>query len=148
MEHFDPYRKWLGISATDKPPNHYRLLGLVLFESDLDVIDGAAERQISSIRHHLGGQHADEAARVLEELAEARRCLLLPAAKADYDAVLKSQAATINPASSTSLPELPEPRVKRRQSTKVSASPVMRRLPIPRKAIIGGACAVLVMSIA
>lgn len=147
MEHFDPYRKWLGISATDKPPNHYRLLGLVLFESDLDVIDGAAERQISSIRHHLGGQHADEAARVLEELAEARRCLLLPAAKADYDAVLKSQAATINPASSTSLPELPEPRVKRRTSTKVSASPATRRLPIPQKAIIGGACAVLVMSI-
>ena len=31
---FDPDHKWLGIPPKDQPPNHYRLLGLDLFESD------------------------------------------------------------------------------------------------------------------
>ena len=30
---FDPYHRWLGISRNDQPPNHYRLLGLEMFES-------------------------------------------------------------------------------------------------------------------
>lgn len=41
---FDPYRKWLGIVPKDQPPNHYRLLGIELFESDPDVIEGAADQ--------------------------------------------------------------------------------------------------------
>jgi hypothetical protein len=28
----DPYDEWLGIPPKDQPPNHYRLLGLELFE--------------------------------------------------------------------------------------------------------------------
>ena len=36
---FDPYRKWLGIPPKDQPPNHYRLLGLELFETDPDTQD-------------------------------------------------------------------------------------------------------------
>ncbi|MGB1817044.1 MAG: hypothetical protein ACPHJ3_16920 [Rubripirellula sp.] len=36
---FDPYYKWLGISADDQPANHYRLLGVDQFESDADVIE-------------------------------------------------------------------------------------------------------------
>ena len=31
---FDPYHKWLGIPPQDQPPNHYRLLGVELFETD------------------------------------------------------------------------------------------------------------------
>ena len=53
-EKFDPYHKWLGIPPKDQPPNHYRLLGIELFESDADVIatavrpaDGARE----NVRH-------------------------------------------------------------------------------------------------
>ena len=42
-EGFDPYHKWLGIPPKDQPPNHYRLLGIELFESDPEVIDMAAE---------------------------------------------------------------------------------------------------------
>ena len=33
---FDPYHKWLGILPEEQPPNHYRLLGIVDFESDED----------------------------------------------------------------------------------------------------------------
>jgi hypothetical protein len=44
---FDPYHKWLGIPSREQPPNHYRLLGISLFESDPDVIDAAANRQMA-----------------------------------------------------------------------------------------------------
>ena len=35
---FDPYHAWLGIPPKDQPPNHYRLLGIELFEQDTEVI--------------------------------------------------------------------------------------------------------------
>ena len=44
MDGFDPYRKWLGIPPQEQPPNHYRLLGIGLFESDFDVISNASDR--------------------------------------------------------------------------------------------------------
>jgi hypothetical protein len=90
---FDPYRKWLGISAKDLPANHYRLLGLEVFESDLDVIEGAAERQMTFIRQYQAGEYAADAARILNELATARLCLLKPVTKAAYDAGLRQQIA-------------------------------------------------------
>lgn len=40
---FDPYHKWLGIPPKAQPPNHYRLLGLELYEDDLEVIVAAAD---------------------------------------------------------------------------------------------------------
>ncbi|HQU46307.1 MAG TPA: hypothetical protein PK867_26105 [Pirellulales bacterium] len=43
-ETFDPYRKWLGISPKDQPPDHYRLLGIELFDDDPDVIEAAMTR--------------------------------------------------------------------------------------------------------
>ena len=41
-EKFDPYYRWLGIPAKEQPPNHYRLLGIELFESDPQLIDSFA----------------------------------------------------------------------------------------------------------
>ena len=38
---FDPYDQWLGIPAQEQPPNHYRLLGVSLFEAVLLVIDAS-----------------------------------------------------------------------------------------------------------
>ena len=35
---FDAYHKWLGIPPSERPVNHYRLLGLALFEDDVDLI--------------------------------------------------------------------------------------------------------------
>jgi len=86
---FDPYRKWLGILPKDQPPNHYRLLGVEVFEDDLDVIEGAADRQMGFVRQYQSGEHAAAAAKILNELAIARLCLLKPASKAAYDAKLR-----------------------------------------------------------
>jgi hypothetical protein len=47
---FDPYHKWLGIPPKDQPPHHYRLLSLDLFESDPEVIDAAANRQMAYVQ--------------------------------------------------------------------------------------------------
>ena len=50
MSDFDPYLKWLCIRESLRPPNHYRLLGLDLMEGDLEVISGAADRQMAHVR--------------------------------------------------------------------------------------------------
>ena len=47
---FDPYYQWLGIPPHDQPPTHYRLLGLVPFESNDNVIDSAANRQMAHLK--------------------------------------------------------------------------------------------------
>ena len=47
---FDPYYKWLGIPPEEQPPTHYRLLGIVQFEADPDVIANAASRQAFHLR--------------------------------------------------------------------------------------------------
>ncbi|HEX3999087.1 MAG TPA: hypothetical protein VHX65_11090 [Pirellulales bacterium] len=122
-ESFDPYLRWLGIREAERPPNHYRLLGLDLFENDSDVIAVAADRQMAHVRTFQTGQYAPLSQRLLNELAAARICLLKPEKKAAYDALLKQHlgavpvaarpkgpavagntAANANAASTTSLP--------------------------------------------
>jgi hypothetical protein len=49
MATFNPYHKWLGISLKEQPPNHYRQLGIDVFESDPEVIEAAADRQMAYI---------------------------------------------------------------------------------------------------
>ena len=70
---FDAYHRWLGIPPKDQPPHHYRLLGLELFESDVDVIEAAANRQMVYVLHWATGEHAAMAQRLLNELSAARR---------------------------------------------------------------------------
>ncbi len=94
---FNAYHKWLGIVSQDQPPNHYRLLGIELYESDSDVIDGAADRQMSFIRQYQSGPNADAAARILNELAIARLCLLKPVTKATYDDNLRRTLSAAEP---------------------------------------------------
>jgi len=88
-EGIDPYKKWLGIPPKHQPPHHYRLLGLELYESDPDVIDNAAERQMTHVRKYQTGKHVDLSQKLLNEIASARICLLNPAKKAQYDENLK-----------------------------------------------------------
>ncbi|MGB0600541.1 MAG: SUMF1/EgtB/PvdO family nonheme iron enzyme, partial [Rubripirellula sp.] len=87
---FDPYRKWLGIPPNAQPPNHYRLLSVELFEADPEVIDTAAQRQMSFVRTFALGEHAEHAQSLLNELAKARATLLDPESKAKYDAWLNA----------------------------------------------------------
>jgi len=96
-ESFDPYHKWLGIPPAEQPPNHYRLLGVTLFESDLDVIANAADQRIGHVRAFQIGKHSDESQRILKAISAARVCLLNADKKAEYDAGLRSAApAAVN----------------------------------------------------
>src|SRR5688572_17186582 len=98
---FDPYVKWLGIRDPQRPPNHYLLLGLTLFESDAEVIEAAADRQMGHVRTYQTGPQSEISQRVLNELAAARLCLLAKEKKAAYDAQLRaSLGQQQNPAQS------------------------------------------------
>ena len=55
---FDSYYKWLGIPPEEQPPTHYRLLGIVEFEADRDVITNAAGRQTFHLRQQVDGPQA------------------------------------------------------------------------------------------
>jgi hypothetical protein len=90
---FDPYHKWLGILPQDQPPHHYRLLGLVVFESDPDAIDNAADARIAQLRMFQQGPYSVEAQVLLNQVASARLCLLDPARKGMYDRQLRQQLA-------------------------------------------------------
>lgn len=94
MAPFDPYYNWLGIPPDDQPPHHYRLLGLNLFESNLDVIDAAANRQMAFVKQAAAGPHGTHSETILNQIANARLCLLKPAAKAAYDSELKKTVAS------------------------------------------------------
>lgn len=90
---FDPYHKWLGIPPKEQPPNHYRLLALALFESDPDVIDAAANRQMAYLQQRATGEHAELAQKLLNEVSAARLILLDPKTKAGYDSEFEIKKA-------------------------------------------------------
>ncbi|MBX9792646.1 MAG: hypothetical protein K2Y37_27410 [Pirellulales bacterium] len=92
-ETFDPYLKWLGIRSSERPPNHYALLGLSLYEDDPEVISNAADRQMSHVRTFQVGPHSQWSQRLLNELAAAKLCLLRSDRKAAYDAALGERIA-------------------------------------------------------
>jgi len=92
-EAFDPYHRWLGIPARHQPANHYRLLALELFESDLEVIRDAAERQIAHVRRYELGKHRELSQKILNELGKAKACLLDEQKRTAYDRELRQQLA-------------------------------------------------------
>jgi hypothetical protein len=92
---FNGYHVWLGIPANEQPPNHYRLLGIAVFETDLDVIDHAADRQMAHVRTFQSGRHQALSQQILNELANARLCLLNAARKAEYDEQLRGKLGSL-----------------------------------------------------
>ena len=106
MSTFDPYHKWLAIPPAEQPPNQYRLLGVALFEADPDVIEAAADRQMTYIRQCATGEHVKESQQLLNELSAARVCLLNASKKESYDRDLKARLA---PAPAPAQPPAPHP---------------------------------------
>lgn len=92
---FDPYHRWLGIPPEEQPPNHYRLLGIVRFENDREVISNASDQRMAHLRSLAAGKHAAEAQRLLNEVAAATRCLLDSAKKPPYDSQLRAALAPV-----------------------------------------------------
>jgi hypothetical protein len=93
-EDFDPYHKWLGIPPKDQPPHHYRLLGIDLFETDPEVIQAAAERQMAHVRKFQLGQHTQTSQKLLNEIAAAKLCLLRSDKREVYDSQLHRELGT------------------------------------------------------
>lgn len=96
-ESFDPYHVWLGIPPEDQPPNHYRLLGIRLFESNPDVIDNMADQRMAHLRTFQTGKNARHSQKLLNEVAAARVCLLNSKSKQEYDSRLRSAMAAARP---------------------------------------------------
>ena len=61
----------LGISPKDQPPHHYRLLGIDLFEDDQNVIESAADRQMTHVRTFQAGKYSILSQDLLNEIAGA-----------------------------------------------------------------------------
>ena len=91
MSEFDPYHLWLGIPPQEQPPNHYRLLGITVYEGNPEVIDAAANRQASYLNSLSAGKHRQASQQLLNEVAGARRCLLNLETKATYDQGLRDK---------------------------------------------------------
>lgn len=89
---FDPLYVWLGIPPEEQPPDHYRLLGVRQFESNPEVIDSAADRQMAHLRKFQEGDRGELAKQLLNEVAAARVCLLDAKKKSKYDEQLKQQS--------------------------------------------------------
>ncbi|MEM7313722.1 MAG: hypothetical protein AAF497_11285, partial [Planctomycetota bacterium] len=93
---FDPYLKWLGIRDSTRPVSHYRLLGIEDYESDVDVISLAADRQMGHVRRFQNSEHSADSQRILNEIAAAKVSLLDDVSRHEYDRqlrTLRSQAA-------------------------------------------------------
>ena len=98
-EAFDPYHKWLGIPSSEQPANHYRLLGVAIFEQDADVIDSAANQRMAYLQDMATGPQVEDSQRILNEISAARLCLLSAERKTEYDDQLKQEIAAQKPAS-------------------------------------------------
>ncbi|MDY0168557.1 MAG: hypothetical protein RBS80_18555 [Thermoguttaceae bacterium] len=88
---FDPYYEWLGIPPDEQPPNHYRLLGIRLFEANQTAIENSADQRMVHLRSLAGSQHVEHAQKLLNEVSTARVCLLNAEKKASYDEELRGQ---------------------------------------------------------
>ena len=135
---FDPYRIWLGIPPSEQPADHYRLLGIARFETDPEVIENAANRQMSYLRTFQSGDYVGLAQRLLNEVAAAKICLLHPDRRKAYDSQLQQIPAT--PSAADSPTTFPHDAPQADQVTpaapgKPVASPEAPPLPLVRTAL-------------
>ncbi|MFV1965380.1 MAG: pilus assembly protein PilM [Pirellulaceae bacterium] len=90
----DPYTDWLGIPTNGCPPNHYELLGLEVFEQDLELISSKGQERFAVVHPYQIGAHRQQAIQLTKEISQALVCLEDPAAKADYDRKLQEAVAS------------------------------------------------------
>ncbi|MBC8873425.1 MAG: hypothetical protein H8E44_28645 [Planctomycetes bacterium] len=90
---FNPYHEWLGLDSQLKQPNYYQLLGVEPGETNALMISTSAERAAARVRSIRPGPRAAEWAKVLDEIASAKNCLMDPTRRAQYD----RQLAAVRP---------------------------------------------------
>jgi len=88
---FNPYASWLGIAGKQTPPDHYTLLGVEAFETDLQLIQNAGLKRLSAVRRYSIGKHLELSQLIMNEIAGAIHCLTDEDEKAAYDKTLRQQ---------------------------------------------------------
>ena len=127
---FNGYHVWLGIPPAEQPPNHYRLLGITVFEADLDVIDHAADRQMAHVRTFQSGKHGALSQQILNELSAARLCLLTTEKKASYDRELRAKLDSAKPMTAMPVGQA-VPRARPVTPAKIVSPPMAAPRPAP-----------------
>ncbi len=84
----DVYRDWLGITAAERPLDHYALLKLNRFEDDVEKIRSGYRALNAHVRKYQTGEFGPQSQKLLNELAKAMLCLTDSQRKGDYDASL------------------------------------------------------------
>ncbi|TWT96072.1 FHA domain-containing protein FhaA [Botrimarina colliarenosi] len=102
----DAYHKLLGIPPNERPPNHYRLLAIELFETNREVISNAARGRCQFLRS-VSLMSPEVSEPLLNEIMQAKCCLLDPVQRAQYDRELRAQMAA--PESKLAVAERPGP---------------------------------------
>ena len=92
---FDPYEKWFEIPQEERPVNHFLLLGIKLYESNLKVIRAAGEKRVEFLQDVSSGRHVEAAQKCLNEVAKAVLCLTNPTKKLVYDRQLKNASKVV-----------------------------------------------------
>ena len=87
----DPYHEWLGIPPRDQPPHHYRLLGIIAFESNPTLIENAARNRIDRLRTFQIGQHLALSQAWSTKSKRQRSASWTPPKKATCDQQLRQQ---------------------------------------------------------
>ena len=119
MPGFDPYRQWLGMRAADaRHPR--RLLRLAQRRPTPEEVEQAALRVVRAVQPHAAGEHAETAARILEEIADAHAKLL--------DAARRHARMQ----SSLPRPVEPSPAGPATPPTPPATTPPVPRPPVPR----------------
>ena len=127
QEPFNPYLQWLSIEGSGQPANHYELLGIEFYEGDAEIIAHAADVRTAQVRSIRPGAHVIEWQRLLDELNEAKACLLDAHAKAAYDAAvtqLMGQPGGIDKVSSDAMNCLLDLSDREANNRKTGTSPV------------------------
>jgi hypothetical protein len=139
MPDFNAYSEWLDIPADKPSPNHYELLGVMQFESDLATIGTAlADRQVI-LKSVADGSHGECAEQLLIELDAAVECLLDPDAKTAYDQQLLEARFFTTPPPKSAAAKKVDPKPATTQATVVEApveseAPVSVPKPVGKKA--------------
>jgi len=138
----DPYYQWLGIPPGEQPPNHYRLLGIAVFESSSDVISNAADQRMGYVRTFQAGEYSKLSQRILNEISTARVCLLNPVKKVEYDSCLRQQLEdTVQPNRATSHLPMPGPtKLDAERETSASRFETSSCLPTPGPTKLDAGC--------
>ncbi|MEO1614542.1 MAG: hypothetical protein AAFV88_01750 [Planctomycetota bacterium] len=86
------YQEWLEIPADRLPPNHYALLGLADFESDVEKIVDAAKSRSAHLHQLASGPQRKIVQQMLGQVAMAKRTLVDPQLRQEYEDSIRTVA--------------------------------------------------------